>query len=187
MKLYANELPVEDARVRAVYRSVATEEVPATLNENILQKARAAARPSDARSLRWFRPLAWAASLVLCVAVVIDTSKIADTAGDRAAALKVTDAPILHDAATMADLRRDPGRDGVTPAALPANPPLESNTHDSATADSFSCSPVEQATPLAWYTCVQRLELRGMMQLAEEQKQALQQAFPDFEPPDAAR
>jgi hypothetical protein len=60
-----------DERVTQAYRELATERAPDHLDQAVLAKARAAARPQYSRLRSWTRPLAWAATVMLSVAVVL--------------------------------------------------------------------------------------------------------------------
>lgn len=64
-----------DALVSRTYRDIAVERAPEHLNKVILHDARKAARPRYLRSLVWTRPLAWAATVTLAVALVLEVSK----------------------------------------------------------------------------------------------------------------
>lgn len=65
-----------DADVRRLYRDLAVETTPDHLDDAVLQAARAAARPEYARARAWTRPLAWAATIVLTVAVVVEINRV---------------------------------------------------------------------------------------------------------------
>jgi len=64
-----------DETVRRTYREIAREQVPDHLNRAILEQAARAARPRYARSRAWTRPLAWAATIALSVAVVLEINR----------------------------------------------------------------------------------------------------------------
>jgi len=69
--------PVEiDETVSRAYRELAEENVPERLNRTILGRARKAVRPRYASSRAWTRPLAWAATVVLSVAVVLQMTHV---------------------------------------------------------------------------------------------------------------
>lgn len=62
---------IGDKAVSDAYRDVATERAPASLNEAVLHDAAAHASKGYAHSMRWMRPLAYAATVVLSLAIVI--------------------------------------------------------------------------------------------------------------------
>ncbi|MDH3430159.1 MAG: hypothetical protein OEM60_09410 [Gammaproteobacteria bacterium] len=62
--------------VSRTYREIATDGAPEHLNRAILKKAARAARPRYARFRTWTRPLAWAATVVLCAALVLEITQL---------------------------------------------------------------------------------------------------------------
>lgn len=69
---------IGDPLVSRTYREAATEQVPANIDDAILQKARAAtagrAYSKYAGTIFWLRPLAWAATIALSLAIVIQVA-----------------------------------------------------------------------------------------------------------------
>jgi len=61
-----------DPLVTRIYREGADESAPERLNRAILKKAEKAARPRYQRFNSWARPMAWAATAVLSVALVLE-------------------------------------------------------------------------------------------------------------------
>lgn len=66
----------KDAFVTDAYRDLATERVPEKIDRAVLKKARAAARPQYSRLRAWTRPMAWAATVMLSVAIVLQIGKV---------------------------------------------------------------------------------------------------------------
>jgi len=64
-----------DALVTRTYREVADQCVPEHLNRAILQEATSAARPRYSRLITWTRPMAWAATVMLSVALVLEVTQ----------------------------------------------------------------------------------------------------------------
>lgn len=62
---------ISDPVVSDVYRETATERAPASLNEAVLRNAAAHADKGYAHSMLWLRPLAYAATVVLSLAIVV--------------------------------------------------------------------------------------------------------------------
>ena len=62
---------IGDPAVSDAYRDMATERAPASLNEAVLHDAAAHASKGYARSMLWMRPLAYAATVMLSLAIVI--------------------------------------------------------------------------------------------------------------------
>lgn len=65
---------IVDAEVSQTYRDTATERAPASLNERVLRQANAHAGSGYSSSIFWLRPLAWAATIGLCLAIVVELS-----------------------------------------------------------------------------------------------------------------
>ena len=62
---------ISDPVVSDLYRESATERAPASLNETVLRDAAAHASKGYAHSMLWMRPLAYAAMVVLSLAIVV--------------------------------------------------------------------------------------------------------------------
>ncbi len=62
---------IGDPAVSDTYRDVATERAPASLNEAVLRNAAAHASKGYAHSMLWIRPLAYAATVVLSLGIVV--------------------------------------------------------------------------------------------------------------------
>ena len=67
-----------DPRVSAAYRDMAGERTPEHLDHVILNTARSAARPRWNKAVAWLRPAAWAATIGVCLAIVIEISLLTD-------------------------------------------------------------------------------------------------------------
>jgi hypothetical protein len=65
-----------EALVSRTYREAAHNGAPEHLDRAVLRKAASAARPRYARIRAWTRPTAWAATVVLSVALVLEVTKI---------------------------------------------------------------------------------------------------------------
>jgi hypothetical protein len=68
---------LNDAIVSAKYQEVAGETTPSYLNEKVLRMAaNAAKRPQYSRFMSWTRPLAWAATIALCLAITLEVTRV---------------------------------------------------------------------------------------------------------------
>ena len=66
-----------DKVVSDTYQQLSRESAPDHLNAKVLQQAASvAARPRYSRSMMWTRPLAWAATIALCLAIVLEVTRI---------------------------------------------------------------------------------------------------------------
>lgn len=69
-----------DPRVSETYREMATETAPPALDKKVLAMAAANRRPGFGLSRAWFRPIAWAATIGLSLAFVLELSQLDDAA-----------------------------------------------------------------------------------------------------------
>ena len=65
-----------DPRVSDAYREMATESTPAELDREVLAMAAAEARTPRGLPRTWFRPLAWAATIALSFALVLEITQV---------------------------------------------------------------------------------------------------------------
>lgn len=82
----------EDRRLSAVYESLADERAPDYLNERVLQMA-SDSRTSYSRARIWMRPIALAATIGLCLAIVLEITRMPGVVTD------LTGVPVSDDAA----------------------------------------------------------------------------------------
>lgn len=86
-----------DKRVSATYRELARERTPEHLDRKILaMAAKAAPRPAYSRWISWSRPVAWAATITLCLALVLELARqptVQPPASPAATTFKQTEAP----------------------------------------------------------------------------------------------
>lgn len=66
----------DDRLVSMTYREIAGESAPDTLNRSVLGRAARAARPRYARNMSWMRPMAWAATVGLSLAIVLEITQV---------------------------------------------------------------------------------------------------------------
>lgn len=67
----------QDEQVSAAYRDLAAEHTPQHLDERILRMAKANAKsPRYSRWIAWSRPLAWATTAALCLAIALDFTQL---------------------------------------------------------------------------------------------------------------
>jgi len=180
----------KDDRVTRAYRELATERAPDHLDRAVLGKARAAARPRYSRLRSWTRPLAWAATVVLTVAIVLQIGEVPgpegigyeepasqlheDVSGAEAPAVEaVEDAASATPAAVLRD---------DSPAALPARSP--STATDERNDIAAGRAAANQAAPEP------ALEKRQRARLLQEPRPEQETAAPeagidDFAPRDA--
>ncbi len=67
----------QDEQVSAAYQSMARERTPEHLDQKVLRMAKSSAeRPLYSRWIAWGRPLAWAATVALCLAITLEVTQV---------------------------------------------------------------------------------------------------------------
>lgn len=203
---------ISDDELLAAWRTASDERVPGQLDREVRAQA-ATRRGRWFAASRWTPGLAFAAALLLAVAVVFESppgTTISDTPPehDNGVSPPATTAPAprrLQQAPLQEDLRqrRDAPvaeefdatiRDSMPklerreraagkPAAAASEATVD-NGHG-AEQDSAACSESEQRSADSWWTCVAGLRAAGERQAAERELASLLTAFPDFVPPDS--
>ena len=253
---------VTDPLVSRTYRESASERVPDALDRAVLQQAKQNASKPYSRSIIWLRPMAWAATIGLSLAIVIELANLPqpDSAllappgeesrldlnraltpqSSEAAApqrfeheapeprarksiddqgrVNLLNAPTLGKTEapnstpeSMLEQVPEPARaSGLKSAAdifrlqdarvlevaeeLARSPEDKSNELDAGSAAYFAspataanvsmpCVAEIRETPETWLECIVKLEDAGLDELAREQHEQLQEAFPEFELP----
>ncbi len=177
----------QDAQVSETYRGVARENAPDHLDRTILDAAAREARPSYFRLRLWTRPAAWAAVVLLSVAIIMQTNQDPVT-------LDVDSAPAYNPgadpkSAEMQTLKSDPGSadaqqlrvrdEELLERAEEMARTLEGQTEQPAPA----CDETARATPESWLECIVGLEESGAFDAARVERELLADAFPDFDAP----
>ena len=202
-----------DETVSATYRELSREGAPDHLNKKVLQQAaETALRPRYSRSIMWTRPLAWAATVGLCLAIVLEVTRVPapeivmtedtiDLLEAEPAAPLVTEeaqAPVHQRLEAVKDMKSQPGRSAAKQAAN--EPKREMYDADigqrsdaisalAVSADSIDseatneCSDEVRSDPVKWLACIVDLEERGDTATALSQRDALREAFPQFKMP----
>ena len=173
-----------DALVTRTYREAANQSAPEHLNRAILKQAATATRPRYSRLITWTRPMAWAATVVLSVALVLEVTQerfdnqVAPAAVVGADEFKPKDTGMLERAGDMAEMQGGNNRDidQVAPASLAASRSPEGSI-------AAICSDDATAAPATWLECIEILEKAGLIEEANQQRQLLMATFPDFELP----
>lgn len=134
---------VTDARVSRAYRDLAGEYAPASLNERVLRDARAQAGSGYSWWMGWLRPAAWAATVGLCLAIVVEltSTQVAD--------IERLDVPAAVEPAPL-----DDARDARSAPELPTSrdefrqqsPARKSEADATATLDASVATPAAQST-----------------------------------------
>ena len=204
-----------DETVSATYRELSREGTPNYLNERVLQQAsKKALRPRYARSIVWTRPLAWAATVGLCLAIVLEVTRVptpevvmTEDAIDfleagpptspvpeeaQAPAQAPLQAPVRQQPEALKDMKSQLGRSAAKQVA--DEPKREERMQDFAVEETTAtampallavneCSDEVRVDPVSWLDCIADLEETDDTEAALRQREALKEAFPEFEMP----
>jgi len=189
-----------DETVSATYRELSREGAPNHLNDKVLQQAaRHARRPRYSRSIVWTRPLAWAATVGLCLAIVLEVTRVPAPEEVQAP----VQAPVRQQPETLKDIKSQPGRSTAKQAAKESKSEVRrrETTYDAEAGfssveesvvsvkvefemqDADECSVEVRADPVKWLACIADLEESGDVEATLRQREALREAFPQFEMP----
>jgi len=192
-----------DTRVSEAYRALATETTPPELDDTILKMAASNVPTRYARVRGWLRPVAWAATIGLSLAFILEISRYQDIPVAPAPVIeKVEVRAISHDAAvTSTDediVSRKLNKHADAPAAgkalapsadsaMPAAMESAAQRLDVAKEQAEHCDAAARATAESWYSCVEGLKEDGLADAARQELDALLLEFPDFRKPDQDR
>ena len=170
----------QNALVSAGYRDLARERTPEGLDDMILRKARDAARPKYGRLRLWVRPLAWAATVAISLAIVLQVTQVpdpgrldADVATDADAFVPAS-VEALREAEDMARMRSGSVDEAALSVASEAAAPLEQK------AEPRYCDDDARATAESWAECIEQLEADGKAVEARAERLVFARTHPDY-------
>lgn len=186
----------QDKLVSDAYREIAHERTPGHLDKAVLDAAAKAARPRYSLLTSWTRPAAWAATIMLSVALVLELSQspVQQAPKMEAQELGVQDTELLQRADEMARARQGQNDQPAQPVPQPkerlsapaASAALSSKSTladaELATDNLGPCDATVTVEPEPWLACIVELEEAGLTDIARGQRQLLAEAFPDFKP-----
>lgn len=108
-----------DPLVTRVYREVADERVPDKLNQAVLRQAAAAGTSRYWRSISWTRPMAWVATITICVALVLEVMRVPPPNGAALDSLPATFAAPEPELDRLDDAPAESLPESAVPATLP--------------------------------------------------------------------
>ena len=198
-------------RVSESYREIAQETSPASLDERIMAMARREARTRYGLARAWIRPVAWAATIGLSFAFILETTYFSDEAPVDPAIPASPDRDASHGAepaAKEAPYKRTPAAVVAAPEIRTSDTPPRQEAQERADAaaasfaddvaahessrqrapaavtyDADRCGNQQRQSADAWYRCVLALREKGLDDAAKAELEALQKAFPDFREP----
>ena len=143
----SNDRPQDD-RVSTTYRSLANERTPQHLDDKILQMAAAKAQqPRYSRWMAWSRPLAWAATITLCLAITLELTREPSLEPGATMPEEVTASPVAANDAPVADYA--PAAAAPAAAESAAIAPRPDELRERETSDAFAKSMASEKTALA--------------------------------------
>lgn len=181
----------DNQTVSDAYRDIATQTTPAELDDRVLKLAADAVPSRYGLARAWVRPLAWAATIALSLALVLEISRVDDAPAPQ------TDS----DAGLMKAKEEKDLQHGIAEKRAPATVTVEEIVVQDAAAEveeiqtnasraraSYLAAPDEgafcdtaaRATADDWYACIEALREEGLNDAAESELEALRELFPDF-------
>ncbi len=170
-----------DPLVSSAYRESAAERAPDALNRSVMQQAREQVRTRFFRPVAWLRPMAWAATIGLSLAIVIELSTVPQTAFDVPVIEIPADLEVKPFGPRARKIIADDGR--VTLQDAGSLHKAETAVPATSSVILMPCAGDIRNLPESWLECIKRLESDGLVDLADSEREQLQQAFPDFKLP----
>ncbi len=178
-----------DPRVTETYRDLATEKTPAELDDEVLAMAAREARTRYGLTRAWIRPVAWAATIALSLAFILEMTRYQEVdTHDAAPELSKESAPRAD-----AELSKEgaPQADAAPAAPMEAKREASLRTRDAVHTAAFAvaeekeeqsrhCDDNDRATPEAWYECIEALREEGRVDDATTELETLRETFPEF-------
>lgn len=194
-----------DTHVSEAYREIANETAPVALDEQILGAARRAARTRYGLARAWMRPVAWAATIALSFAFILEMTYFSEDPPIVDHAMPVQEEQRVDREASPATVEESAKRTRAPVVAAPAfkvedSPTLQeagelagAASADAASKEALSSSAApaggvycgfeaRQSTE-SWYACTLALRERGLDEAADAELERLLEAFPEFEVP----
>lgn len=179
--------------VSSLYRELAQEQTPDHLDTQVLKDAKRAARSGYARSRRWTRPLAWAAMIMLCLAITLQLTRLPGPETlppglpPGTADAPSSESEFSTDTATTDALPAALQPKRAAPSALRMPESRSSEKTGTGTARDAGdlgetaaqdCDDETRRSVETWLACIERLEKNGFLAEAEGQRELLAEAFP---------
>ena len=200
-----------DRDVRAMYRAAASEATPAELDRAIIREAARELKRADVQRQNWFRPVAFAATVAMSLALVLNFTETglldspADavtTAGGDATSGRVSrptasgesleepqqDAAAVseafNEAAEIAE-RHAEGFEAAASQRLQPSPASAGKLGEpaSAIAAEGACTREQTVDADTWWRCIEELRRNGETELAAAELERLSASYPDYAPP----
>lgn len=192
--------PLHDDLVAELYRELAQETAPERLDAQLLAQAASEADRRRSGSPPWVRPFAWAATVGLTLAIVLEAARLpvpepelpgspassrlpaapADAQrsdAEKAATTELLEATDMRSLREAEDIARS--RIGASRETLPATTDAGPAAVRMQSAAMEGCTDSDRSTPETWLSCIENLEREGLAELADTERDRLRKAFPD--------
>ena len=200
-----------DANLRSSYRAAASEAAPADLDRAVLQKARRELAGAVSRQYTWFRPVAFAATVALSLALLLNFTETgmvdSPLTGDEAAGIDrpatnggrnepqqdtSSAAEAFGDAAEAAEKNAENPEQAANVRLQPSPSPAIGETRPDGTAAlpastvtaNDACNDSQRASPGDWWRCIEALRENGRVDDAAAELEAFRATYPDYMPPE---
>jgi hypothetical protein len=169
----------DQERVSSAYRDLAQESSPAELDRRILDAAGRQGRSRYGIARAWMRPVAWAATIGLSFAILLEVTVFTDAQlSSEPQAMPAT--PSAERARQTNDLMRAKEADAIRQSA-PQRAPAAALAEELEIASPPPCDDEARRAPESWYACIEALRDQARQEEADAELAALREAFPDFE------
>lgn len=175
-------------RVSDAYRGIANETTRPEIDDRIMAMARREARTPYGLARAWVRPVAWAATIALSLAFILEVTYFGDDTlpADAVAPAAEIAAPEVK-ARDVAPLREAEERSDAASAAFadeaPAPTAAKSLAPSGIEEDERHCDAEARQNAASWHRCVLALRDQGLHEAAKVEFEALLEAYPDFREP----
>jgi hypothetical protein len=169
----------DQERVSAAYRELAKESPPPALDRRILDAARRESRSRYGMVRGWMRPVAWAATIGLSLAILLEFTLFTDTP-PAPEPQSASGAPPVERARRDADVMRAKEEDAIR-QSIPQRAPAAARMQSREIGAPPSCDDEARMAAESWFACIEALRGQGRDEAADAELAALREAFPDFE------
>lgn len=177
--------------VVSLYREVRAGQSPARLDRSILKQAAANTASQQKLSTAWLRPLAFAASFGICVALVLEindfqiSTETAHRVMEDGASASEADGPRNSSGNDVNDQTFQGAADSVLQdlesvdaAAKATLKEMPGSTTETA---ARACTNSQRSTAGSWWQCIETLRREGFRTEADIELRSLRRQFPDSE------
>jgi len=166
-----------DQLVSDVYRILARERTPDRLDQEVLRLAGHQGRTRYSRTRAWIRPMAWATTIGLCFAIMLEVSRLPSIEPDSIR-IAVPGENRVSELDQLSNHEFVPQgmeilREAEDMARAQAGP-------DQAPVSDLACPLKVRQSAESWWACIETLRDDGQERLADSEYEAFQQVFPGF-------